>query len=98
MLSGSDNLGSYKEFAYVGSDSQSINVFHKLRINDDGSKSDFVKFAAILIDLFGSGKKFSAIYTLKGATTCLRCNRTLSVPSSIDARYGKECASKMLNF
>lgn len=99
LLVGSDNENNYEGFAFVGSDGKSINVWHANRKNQDGSDSDFVKFAAILVDLFcNDAKKYGKFCELKGSTTCLRCNRTLSTPSSIDNRYGKECASKMLNF
>lgn len=97
LLIGSDNENCYEGFAFVEESGKTIRVWNRHAINADGSKSDFAKFAEILTDLFvNDGKKFGKFCELKGSTTCLRCNRALTVPSSIDNRYGKECAKKMI--
>lgn len=97
VLDGSDNENDYSGFAFISPDGKSIRVWHAKR--SDGVKSDYEKYADILVDLFvNGGKKYGKFCSLEGATTCLRCNRLLTVPSSIDARYGKECAKKIINF
>lgn len=92
-----EGYDSWESFAFVSPDGKSIRLWHAKR--GDGVKSDYEKYADILVDLFvNQGKKYSKYCSLEGATTCLRCNRLLTVPSSIDARYGKECAKKIINF
>jgi len=92
-----EGYDSWEAFAFISPDGKSIRVWHAKR--SDGVKSDYEKYADILVDLFvNQGKKYGKFCSLEGATTCLRCNRLLTVPSSIDARYGKECAKKIINF
>ena len=97
LLTGPDNtdIGDWKAFAFVSYDSRGVNVWRKFRGSEDRpSESEF--YAVILERLFAGHTEFARrTYRLEGEKTCLRCNRRLTTPESIEAGIGPKCRSRI---
>ena len=72
-----------------------VNVWRKFRGSEDRpSESEF--YAVILERLFAGHTEFARrTYRLEGEKTCLRCNRRLTTPESIEAGIGPKCRSRI---
>jgi len=107
LLVGPDNERDYKGFGFVLSDG--ICVWKRCRSDAgrdeacvDGYRwnaawSDFEKVAHMLLSLMTrpAGGYFGGEgYTVEGEKRCLRCNRKLTTPESIEAGLGPECRGK----
>jgi len=88
LLTGPRNTADYTNFGFVEADG-SVKVWYKKR-----RETAFVKFARMLADnrrdLYTVQK--GVTYRLEGR--CRRCNRTLTVPESIESGIGPVCAKK----
>jgi hypothetical protein len=86
LLIGSDNEHSYKGFAFVN-DNDMIAVWAKHRT------SKFAQIAHILFSLCVLDKEspFTNRVTMKVSKRCMRCNRKLTTPESIELGIGPEC-------
>ena len=92
LLVGPDNMNSYRGFAFVNDDG--IKVWSKYRTEN----SVWQKYANILLDVLTNYE--NSIYIKKGLqlfqeARCIRCNRTLTHPDSIEMGIGPECINKM---
>lgn len=85
LLVGSDNTSDYKGFGFVKGDQ--IFVWKSKR-----GTGDWETYAKLLRKL-ALGEEVPG-YTLHLAGTCVRCNRKLTVPWSIENGIGPICASK----
>lgn len=89
LLIGADNTSDYRGFAFADDEGR-VNVWKKLR-GQDGARSDFERFAALLerpADFAARG----LTYQIEGR--CRRCNRVLTHPESIASGLGPTCAGK----
>ena len=89
LLTGPDNMNSYQGFAFVD-DMGNVQVWRKFQ-------SDKVKpwLAAVVAQWAKNQNKPQGVDVLL-SKRCLRCNRTLTTPESIERGIGPECASKGL--
>jgi len=86
FLSGSDNDRDYTSFAHVEADG-TTRVWKKYR-----QSHDLVEALKVLI---GSPTAAREAYAEQSGC-CSRCGRTLTVPTSLHAGLGPECAKKVL--
>jgi hypothetical protein len=89
LLIGQDNENSYKGFGFV--DDTGIRVWRKYQ--SDGY-SMYEKYARCLWDLinFDENSHFHGLgMTLLVSKRCIRCNKTLTTPESIENGIGPEC-------
>jgi hypothetical protein len=84
-LSGANNDSDYTQFAHVD-ETGTIRVWSKHRENT--ALREAVK---VLID----SPQASALAYAEQSGCCARCGRTLTVPSSLHAGFGPECATKV---
>lgn len=96
LLVGQDNEHSYQGFGFVTD--QGICVWSRLRGDSPQEPSFHEKCAKMIWSLVEDGE--SSLYLAKGVTLhlekhCLRCNRTLTTPESIERGIGPECARIM---
>lgn len=84
-LSGSDNDHSYTGFAFV--DGTDARIWRKYV-----GASEIVSALDILLHSNDAGQ-YGLAYSLKSGN-CYRCNRTLTVPTSLHRGMGPDCASK----
>ena len=89
LLIGRDNENDYKGFAFI--DDMGIRVWRKYQ--NDGN-SIYEKYARCLWDLImdDENSHFRSLgMTLLVSKHCIRCNRTLTTPESIENGIGPEC-------
>jgi len=92
LLVGPDNMNSYRGFAFVNDDG--IKVWSKYCTEN----SVWQKYANILWDVLTNYDNSSYIkrgLQLFKEARCIRCNRTLTHPDSIEMGIGPECAGKI---
>jgi hypothetical protein len=89
LLIGPDNTDEYESFAFVNDDG--IGVWQRFR-SGPFSPSKQQQYAAILWDLT-HGEELDG-YELRVAKRCMRCNRLLTTPESIEIGFGPECATR----
>ncbi len=91
ILSGPDNEFDYEGFGFA-SDS-GIVVWKRYKGN--GKPSSWEYYARLIENLLGIKKNPvpSERYDILESRRCLRCNRTLTTPESIERGIGPECAS-----
>ena len=107
LLVGPDNERDYRAFGFVLSDG--VCVWKRFRSEAgreqphvDGYRwnekwNDYEKIAHILLSLLtrpGGGHFGGEGYTVEGEKKCLRCNRKLTTPDSLERGVGPECAGK----
>lgn len=92
ILSGPENDASYMGFAFVYSGG--FRVWGKMK----GTKepSQYERYAEVLWRLLISDTV--AGYELATSKRCLRCNRLLTTPESLESGYGPECSKHMMHF
>lgn len=93
-LVGSDNVNSYKGMAFLNN-YDSFNLWKKYRNNPKNAQT-----ISILLGMLKDGEKspFLERIELKASKNCLRCNRLLTTPQSIDDGIGPECIKKGMAF
>lgn len=84
-LSGSNNDGDYTRFGHVDPQGN-VHVWKRHMVNE--SLREAVKV------LIGSPQAAALAYA-EHSGCCARCGRTLTVPASIHAGYGPDCAGKV---
>lgn len=85
FLSGPNNDRDYTSFAHVD-ERGNVRIWSKHQAN--ATLREAVKF------LVGNPKAASQAYAIE-SNACSRCNRTLTVPASLHAGLGPECAKKV---
>lgn len=94
LLVGSDNCSDYKGFGFVKP--EGILVWRKVR-GEAGKPSAFEVYANMIWSLATKGEGsawFQRGYRLMIEKRCMRCNRRLTTPESIEAGIGPECAGR----
>lgn len=88
LLSGPNNEDDYRGFAFLW-DNCTMGVWRKHR------GTDLEKIGAMLLQLLREpdGQLYRLGYRVECSKRCLRCNRTLTTPQSLDLGYGPECAA-----
>jgi hypothetical protein len=84
ILTGPDNTTEFEKFGFV--DAGGVKTWKRYA----GSKFD--QYGQIIWSL-SRGEELDG-YEVRVAKRCMRCNRIITTPSSIDANYGPECATK----
>lgn len=93
LLTGPNNGSDYTGFGFV--DDDGIHVWAKRREKPEGKRwSPWEVYAIMLWDLAAEGgtRHYESQYAVRLAGTCLRCNRTLTTPDSIERGIGPICA------
>jgi hypothetical protein len=93
LLIGPDNTNDYQGFGFVSEGG--IKVWSKFR--GQGTPSNHEKFAELLWSLATEGTAspyYVMGYRLLSEGKCIRCNRTLTHPDSIETGIGPECAGR----
>jgi len=94
LLTGPDNRAHYEPFGFVNDLDGEVNVWRRLR-GENGKRSAYEHFADMLGDLSHGGQKYGPKgYTILVEKKCLRCNRKLTTPESIERGIGPECWEK----
>lgn len=89
MLTGPDNTRDYTGFAFI--DESGAYVWRKQRT------SDFETYAKMVHSMSTEGENsryFKWGYRLTQERACVRCNRRLTHPESIESGIGPECATR----
>lgn len=96
MLTGADNESDYTYVGLLDPATSRVKATRASRIPEDATPFRGLNYAvhAILADRAPELEKDG--FRVVWATTCARCGRTLTVPSSVDHRLGPECA-KLIN-
>jgi hypothetical protein len=91
-LVGPDNTCSYKGIGFVVGDN--IMVWNKQNTPKNA------QIASILQSLCveGTNSRFAEKVEIQPSTFCMRCNRKLTTPESIEMGIGPECRNKGMNF
>lgn len=95
VLIGPDNG---EDFAYLGMVMPRTGEFRLTKASKFPADSDQVKGIAWIVRKFAAGMTCATLpegVRLLWADQCQRCGRTLTVPSSIDARFGPECVKQV---
>lgn len=88
FLFGSNNEGDYENFGHLTKNGEDVGVHLWKRFND---REDLLNDARVLV---GDPNSARESYAEKSGR-CSRCNRTLTVPSSLHAGLGPECSKKV---
>lgn len=83
LLVGQDNENNYAQFGWVANDGN-IQLCQKSQ----------TPFFATLADIVAHPEHWAGKVEYKFEGRCIRCNRKLTNPASIDAGIGPECSSK----
>ena len=86
QLVGSDNVNSYKGFAFVNAN-DTIKVWHKASTPKLEQVSEIVR--SLMVD--GEDSRFNEAVEMKLSRKCMRCNRKLTTPESIEEGIGPIC-------
>ena len=86
QLVGSDNVNSYKGFAFVNND-DTIKVWRKASTPKLEQVSEIVR--SLMVE--GEDSRFAEKVEMKLSRKCFRCNRKLTTPESIDEGIGPIC-------
>lgn len=92
LLTGPDNTSDY---TYLGIIDDQQGAFRLTKASKLGLDTDPVKGITWLVRKLHKGETLPESVRLLWSSKCQRCGRALTVPSSIDARLGPECAGKM---
>ncbi len=98
LLTGPDNVNSYRGFAFV--DDNRIMIWSKYK-GHNGKRSDYEYFALMIWQLTTPSEQDDDIsrrwkekYDLMVEKRCLKCNRALTHPESILIGIGPDCAGR----
>lgn len=94
LLTGPDNTRDFDGFGFVNEAGTQINVWRSKRGEDGGKHSAFEYYAAMLVDLANGGKRWGANYDFLESRSCVRCNRKLTDPISIEMGIGPTCRGR----
>lgn len=92
LMTGSDNEKDFTGFAFLKGDGR-IFVWRKKQ-----GIGHFDTYAKMLMQFIAQGDECQLArmgYKVKVSRCCLRCNRKLTTPESIDAGIGPECAGRI---
>lgn len=87
VLTGPDNDSNYEYIGFI-KNNQYIHGFRKSRIGSDAKSVIGIRWVLSNINSLGPVEVLAS-------GKCCRCGRTLTVPSSVSAFIGPECAKKM---
>ena len=93
QLVGTDNEHSYQGFAFIN-DNDTVNIWRSK------STDKRIKIAEIIRSLMveGDASRYADKVGLKLSKRCMRCNRKLTTPQSIEDGIGPECIKKGMAF
>jgi len=92
-LIGPDNETSYKGFAFVD-DNDNINVWRKCQDKKTLQTAHILRSMAI----DGDKSKYADKVDMQLSKRCMRCNRKLTTPQSLEDGIGPLCIKKMLPY
>ena len=88
LLRGPDNQSDYTGFGEIENDS--IKVWYSKR-GKNGKRSEYEWFARMIIGLVNEDETWCKHYELMVSRNCMKCNRELTTPESIEAGIGPIC-------
>lgn len=95
LLTGRDNTSDYQSFGFVKADGWII-LWKKKNTPVFQGLAKALRLAAKALasdqDTFETPK---AVYTVELSKRCIRCNRQLTTPVSLERGYGPECAKHL---
>jgi hypothetical protein len=92
VMKGSDNESDYRYIAMMSEATLALRFTKGSRFAVDSKEARGLQF---VLDVVAGRKVLPAGFELRRSTKCGRCGRKLTVPSSIDAGIGPECAEKL---
>jgi hypothetical protein len=90
LLTGPNNVTDYTYIGVVNLDAGTLHLTKKSRYTDDSAPVKALRL--ILARAWAGREPLPAGSTVQHEGRCGRCARTLTVPSSIDAGLGPDCA------
>lgn len=97
LLTGADNTSSYTRFGWVNDDGI-LPFKNKQRAGEDEKPTVWEYYAAMLFNLATEGERsryYELGYRLLIEKRCIRCNRRLTTPESLERGIGPECAGRI---
>lgn len=88
-LDGTDNEKNYRTFGFLNKRTGQVSFFNKFRASEPPERLTRIQRAVDII--FRQPDETGLAYALR-SSRCCRCNRTLTVPASINNGLGPECA------
>jgi hypothetical protein len=92
VMKGSDNESDYRYIAMMSGSDLRLRFTKGSRFAPDTKEARGLQF---VLDVVAGRKVLPAGFELRRSSKCGRCGRKLTVPSSIDAGIGPECAGKI---
>lgn len=92
VMKGSDNETDYRYIAMMSQVELRLRFTKGSKFAVDSKEARGLQF---VLDVVAGRKVLPAGFELRRSTKCGRCGRKLTVPSSIDAGIGPECAEKL---
>lgn len=100
LLTGPDNEADWTAFGFVSDEPATrypISVWRKFR-GEAGERSDYEKYADLLVAMITRGQRdfrshdgHKHKYEILLSRRCIRCDRRLTTPESLEAGVGPEC-------
>jgi hypothetical protein len=92
VMKGSDNESDYRYIAMMSQTDLRLRFTKGSRFAPDSKEARGLQF---VLDVVAGRKVLPEGFELRRSSKCGRCGRKLTVPSSIDAGIGPECAGKL---
>lgn len=92
VMKGSDNESDYRYIAMMSGSDLRLRFTKGSRFAPDSKEARGLQF---VLDVVAGRKTLPEGFELRRSSKCGRCGRKLTVPSSIDAGIGPECAEKI---
>ena len=92
VMKGSDNESDYRYIAMMSGSDLRLRFTKGSRFAPDTKEARGLQF---VLDVVAGRKVLPVGFELRRSSKCGRCGRKLTVPSSIDAGIGPECAGKI---
>jgi len=96
-LHGPDNSRDYSGFGFINHDKEGDEVFYlwKKHKKEDGSPSESAKSLVRAVEILLKKPEKAGLEYATRSGNCYRCGRQLTVPASINAGLGPDCAKKV---
>lgn len=95
-LGGADNDGDYYYMGVYQPETGGLRLTKASKVLETSEVVRGFNWATRLMVTGQEDQIEAAGFRIQWADKCQRCGRTLTVPSSIDARFGPDCAKKIL--
>jgi hypothetical protein len=89
MLTGPENTRDYTAFAFVDEERRAVSLWSRFQLGDWPRLAEVVR-----VVLFDEAHPWRAQLDVQLSRTCIRCNRLLTTPESIERGIGPECEQR----